>query len=184
MINFTLLTNGLILVEVLTKVAVSVTVWKKLVKTPLILLPVNGLVLNVQLNVLTVTCKMMIGVLFALLATWDISVLGVLKNVSVVVLTKNVLPVIKNNKSVISIFMTLKMRLITISLLIISNPNMMTNSITLCSRLMVVYLLIQLVSVPEMILVIPTVPVMKPVKLTWTVWTKDSNLTVTVTTSL
>lgn len=110
--------------------------------------------------------------------------LGVLKNVLVVVLTMNVLPVIKNNKSVISTIMTLKMRLITISLLMISNLNIVTNSKTLTSRLMVVYLLIQLVSVIEMILVIPTVLVMKPVKNTWTVWTKDSNLTVTVITSL
>jgi hypothetical protein len=87
-------------------------------------------------------------------------VLGVLKIVLVVVLTKNALPVIKNNKSVISTIMTLKMRLITISLLIISNLYMMTNLKTLISRLMVVYLLIQLVSVAEIILVIPTVPVM------------------------
>jgi hypothetical protein len=87
-------------------------------------------------------------------------VLGVLKIVLVVVLTKNALPVIKNNKSVISTIMTLKMRLITISLLIISNLYMMTNLKTLTSRLMVVYLLIQLVSVAEIILVIPTVPVM------------------------
>jgi hypothetical protein len=87
-------------------------------------------------------------------------VLGVLKIVLVVVLTKNALPVIKNNKSVISTIMTLKMRLITISLLIILNLYMMTNLKTLTSRLMVVYLLIQLVSVAEIILVIPTVPVM------------------------
>jgi hypothetical protein len=87
-------------------------------------------------------------------------VLGVLKNVLVVKLTMNVLPVIKNNKSVISTIMTLKMRLIMISLLIILNLYMMTNLKTLTSRLMVVYLLIQLVSVTEMILVIPTVPVM------------------------
>jgi hypothetical protein len=87
-------------------------------------------------------------------------VLGVLKIVLVVVLTKNALPVIKNNKSVISTIMTLKMRLITISLLIILNLYMMTNLKTLTSRLMVVYLLIQLVSVAEMILVMPTVPVM------------------------
>jgi hypothetical protein len=87
-------------------------------------------------------------------------VLGVLKIVLVVVLTKNALPVIKNNKSVISTIMTLKMRLIMISLLIILNLYMMTNLKTLTSRLMVVYLLIQLVSVTEMILVIPTVPVM------------------------
>lgn len=86
--------------------------------------------------------------------------LGVLKIVLVVVLTKNALPVIKNNKSVISTIMTLKMRLIMISLLIILNLYMMTNLKTLTSRLMVVYLLIQLVSVTEMILVIPTVPVM------------------------
>lgn len=86
--------------------------------------------------------------------------LGVLKIVLVVVLTKNALPVIKNNKSVISTIMTLKMRLITISLLIILNLYMMTNLKTLTSRLMVVYLLIQLVSVAEIILVIPTVPVM------------------------
>lgn len=86
--------------------------------------------------------------------------LGVLKIVLVVVLTWNALPVIKNNKSVISTIMTLKMRLITISLLIISNLYMMTNLKTLTSRLMVVYLLIQLVSVTEMILVILTVPVM------------------------
>lgn len=96
----------------------------------------------------------------------------------------NVLPVIKNNKSVISTIMTLKMRLITISLLMISNLNIVTNSKTLTSRLMVVYLLIQLVSVIEMILVIPIVLVMKPVKNTSTVWTEDSNLTVTVITSL
>jgi hypothetical protein len=87
-------------------------------------------------------------------------VLGVLKIVLVVVLTKNALPVIKNNKSVISTIMTLKMRLITISLLIILNLYMMTNLKTLTSRLMVVYLLIQLVSVAEIILVIPTVLVM------------------------
>jgi hypothetical protein len=87
-------------------------------------------------------------------------VLGVLKIVLVVVLTKNAQPVIKNNKSVISTIMTLKMRLITISLLIILNLYMMTNLKTLTSRLMVVYLLIQLVSVAEIILVIPTVPVM------------------------
>jgi hypothetical protein len=87
-------------------------------------------------------------------------VLGVLKIVLVVVLTKNALPVIKNNKSVISTIMTLKMRLITISLLIILNLYMMTNLKTLTSRLMVVYLLIQLVSVAEIIPVIPTVPVM------------------------
>jgi hypothetical protein len=87
-------------------------------------------------------------------------VLGVLKIVLVVVLTKNALPVIKNNKSVISTIMTLKMRLITISLLIILNLYMMTNLKTLTSRLTVVYLLIQLVSVAEIILVIPTVPVM------------------------
>jgi hypothetical protein len=87
-------------------------------------------------------------------------VLGVLKIVLVVVLTKNALPVIKNNKSVISTIMTLKMRLITISLLIILNLYMMTNLKTLTSRLMVVYLLIQLVSVAEIILVILTVPVM------------------------
>jgi hypothetical protein len=87
-------------------------------------------------------------------------VLGVLKIVLVVVLTKNALPVIKNNKSVISTIMTLKMRLITISLLIISNLYMMTNLKTLTSRLMVVYLLIQLVSVAEMILAMPTVLVM------------------------
>lgn len=86
--------------------------------------------------------------------------LGVLKIVLVVVLTKNALPVIKNNKSVISTIMTLKMRLITISLLIILNLYMMTNLKTLTSRLMVVYLLIQLVSVAEIILVIPTVLVM------------------------
>jgi hypothetical protein len=87
-------------------------------------------------------------------------VLGVLKIVLVVVLTKNALPVIKNNKSVISTIMTLKMRLITISLLIILNLYMMINLKTLTSRLTVVYLLIQLVSVAEIILVIPTVPVM------------------------
>jgi hypothetical protein len=87
-------------------------------------------------------------------------VLGVLKIVLVVVLTKNALPVIKNNKSVISTIMTLKMRLITISLLIILNLYMMTNLKTLTSRLMVVYLLIHLVSVAEIILVIPTVQVM------------------------
>jgi len=84
---------------------------------------------------------------------------GVLKIVLVVVLTKNALPVIKNNKSVISTIMTLKMRLITISLLIILNLYMMINLKTLTSRLMVVYLLIQLVSIPEILLVIPTVPV-------------------------
>jgi hypothetical protein len=66
MTYFTLLTHGLILAELLTKVAVSVTVWNKYVLTKLILLPVDGLVLLVNLNVLTVTCKMMIGVLFAL----------------------------------------------------------------------------------------------------------------------
>jgi len=126
----------------------------------------------------------MIGVLFALLATWDISVLGVLKNVLVVVLTKNVLTVIKNNKSVISIIMTLKMKLITISLLMISNPNILTNSKIPISRLMVVYLLMLLVSVLKMILVILTVPVMWPVLITWNVLTKDSSTTVTVTTSL
>lgn len=86
--------------------------------------------------------------------------LGVLKIVLVVVLTKNALPVIKNNKSVISIIMTMKILLITISLLIVSNLNTLTNLITKYSRLMVVYLLIQLVSVAEIILVIPTVPVM------------------------
>jgi len=86
-------------------------------------------------------------------------VLGVLKIVLVVVLTKNALLVIKNNKSVISTIMTLKMRLITISLLIILNLYMMTNLKTLTSRLMVVYLLIHLVSIPEILLVIPTVPV-------------------------
>lgn len=110
--------------------------------------------------------------------------LGVSKNVLVVVLTTNVLLVIKNNKSVISTIMTLKMKLITISLLMISNLNTLTNSKTLTLRLMVVYLMIQLVSLAEMILVLPTVPVMKPVTLTGIVWTKDSNLTVTVTISL
>jgi hypothetical protein len=69
MTYFTSLTPGLILAEILTWVAVSVTVWNKYVLTPLILLPVDGLVLLVKLNVLTVTCKMMIGVLFALKAT-------------------------------------------------------------------------------------------------------------------
>jgi hypothetical protein len=69
MTYFTLLTPGLILAELLTRVAVSVTVWNKYVLTKLILLPVDGLVLLVNLNVLTVTCKMMIGVLFALKAT-------------------------------------------------------------------------------------------------------------------
>jgi hypothetical protein len=98
-------------------------------------------------------------------------VLGVSKNVLVVVLTTNVLLVIKNNKSVISTIMTLKMKLITISLLMISNLNTLTNSKTLTLRLMVVYLMIQLVSLAEMILVLPTVPVMKPVTLTGIVWT-------------
>jgi hypothetical protein len=98
-------------------------------------------------------------------------VLGVSKNVLVVVLTTNVLLVIKNNKSVISTIMTLKMKLITISLLMISNLHTLTNSKTLTLRLMVVYLMIQLVSLAEMILVIPTVPVMKPVTLTGIVWT-------------
>jgi len=41
-------------------------------------------------------------------------VLGVLKNVLVVVVMKNVLTVIKNNKLVISIIMTMKILLITI----------------------------------------------------------------------
>jgi hypothetical protein len=98
-------------------------------------------------------------------------VLGVSKNVLVVVLTTNVLLVIKNNKSVISTIMTLKMKLITISLLMISNLNTLINSKTLTLRLMVVYLMIQLVSLAEMILVLPTVPVMKPVTLTGIVWT-------------
>jgi len=83
----------------------------------------------------------------------------------------NVLPVIKNNKSVISTIMTLKMKLITISLLMISNLHTLTNSKTLTLRLMVVYLMIQLVYLAEMILVLKTVPVMKPVTLTGIVWT-------------
>lgn len=139
MLNFTLLIDGLKPVLTSKKVAVSVTVYYQLVLMTLTLLPVHGLVKLAHPNVLTVIKLMMIGVQFALLVISDISVLGVLKNVLVVVLIKNVLTDIKNNKSVISIIMTMKILLITISLLIVSNPNTLTNSITLCSRLMVVY---------------------------------------------
>lgn len=133
-------------------VVLSVMVLKNNVKILPTKLLANGVVFRVTLNVLNATWLMMNGVQFVLPTTSDISVLGVLKSVLVVLMVVALL-VINSNKLVISISMTTKILLIMISFLKVMNLNMKTNSTTLTLRLTVVYLLIQLASVVEILFV-------------------------------